>query len=122
MLKLEGGRQKDGSRTVQDDTSNADGGTLGRLEVQLISGPEGCRARFAGDLIEGTRAAVWGVEQILLHDARVVVDLSGITSFDSLGLEAALGLMDAVRSFGGKLTIGDEVGIGGSIRLKASFL
>jgi hypothetical protein len=79
----------------------------GLLEVQLLSGPDGCFARFAGDLVEDTRAVIWGVEEILLHDARVVLDLSGITSFDGRGLEAALALMDAVRSFGGTLMIGD---------------
>ena len=49
---------------------------------------------------------VWGVEEILRHDVRVVLDLSGITSFDGDGLEAALELMDAVRSFGGALKFG----------------
>jgi ABC-type transporter Mla MlaB component len=82
----------------------------GLLEVQLVSGPNGCLARFTGDLIEETRGVVWGVEQVLLHDARVVLDLSGITSFDSRGLEAALRLMDAVRTFGGTLMIGDGSG------------
>jgi anti-anti-sigma regulatory factor len=71
--------------------------------VQLLSGPDGCLARFAGDLIEETRSVVWGVEEILRHDVKVVLDLSGITSFDGHGLEAALGLMDAVRSYGGAL-------------------
>jgi hypothetical protein len=75
----------------------------GLLEVQLLSGPDGCLARFAGDLIEETRSVVWGVEEILRHDVKVVLDLSGITSFDGHGLEAALGLMDAVRSYGGAL-------------------
>jgi hypothetical protein len=75
----------------------------GLLEVHLVSGPDGCLARFIGDLIEDTRSVVWGVEEILRNDVRVVLDLSGITSFDSYGLEAALGLMDAVRSFGGAL-------------------
>ena len=75
------------------------------LEVHLVSGPDGCVARFKGELTEQTQNVVWGVEEILLHDARVVLDLSGITSFDSRGLEAALGLMDAVRSFGGTLLI-----------------
>jgi anti-anti-sigma regulatory factor len=73
------------------------------LEVHLVSGPEGCVARFTGDLIEETRSVVWGVEEILRNDARVVLDLSGITSFDAHGLEAALALMDAVRSVGGAL-------------------
>ena len=81
---------------------------IGRLEVRLFSGPDGCVARFFGDLVGQTRMVVREIEEILRHDARVVVDFSGVTSFDNLGLEAALGLLDTVRSFGGKVTIGGE--------------
>jgi hypothetical protein len=81
---------------------------LGRLEVQLFSGPDGCVARFFGDLVDQTRMVVREIEEILRHDARVTLDFSGVTSFDNLGLEAALGLMDTVRSSGGRLTIGGE--------------
>jgi hypothetical protein len=90
------------SRLVGHDSDSADDNS-GLLEVRLVSGPDGCLARFTGDLIEETRIVVWGVEEILRHDVRVVLDLSGITSFDGDGLEAALELMDAVRSFGGAL-------------------
>jgi hypothetical protein len=90
------------SRLVGQDPDSADGNS-GLLEVRLVSGPDGCLARFTGDLIEETRIVVWGVEEILRHDVRVVLDLSGITSFDGDGLKAALELMDAVRSFGGTL-------------------
>jgi hypothetical protein len=94
------------ARLVGHDRASVED-NAGLLEVQLISGPEGCLARFTGDLIEETRSVLWGVEEILLHDVRVVLDLSGISSFDSSGLEAALGLMDAVRSAGGSLKIAD---------------
>jgi hypothetical protein len=87
---------------VGHDSDSADD-NAGLLEVRLVSGPDGCFARFTGDLIEETRIVIWGVEEILRHDVRVVLDLSGITSFDGDGLEAALELMDAVRSFGGVL-------------------
>jgi len=90
------------SPLVGHDSDSADDNS-GLLEVRLVSGPYGCLARFTGDLIEETRIVVWGVEEILRHDVRVVLDLSGITSFDGDGLEAALELMDAVRSFGGAL-------------------
>ena len=83
---------------------------LGRLEVQLFSGPDGCVARFFGDLVDQTRMVVREIEEILRHDARVTLDFSGVTSFDNLGLEAALGLMDTVRSSGGRVTIGGERG------------
>ena len=81
---------------------------IGRLEVQLFSGPGGCVARFFGDLVCQTRMVVREIEEILRNDARVVLDFSGITSFDNLGLEAALGLVDTVRSSGGRVTIGDK--------------
>jgi hypothetical protein len=80
----------------------------GRLEVQLYSGPEGCVAQFFGDLVDQTSMVVREIGEILRNDARVVLDLSGVTSFDNLGLEAALGLVDAVRSAGGRVTIGGE--------------
>ena len=44
----------------------------------------------------------------LSDDARVVLDFSGVTSFDNLGLEAALGLVETVRSSGGRVSVGDK--------------
>jgi len=108
---IQGGGRRRLRATGVDGRSNSGDVATGQLEVHLLSGPNGCLARFVGDLIGETRGAIWGVEEILLHDARVAMDLSGVTSFDCLGLEAALGLMDAVRLFGGVLTIGDEVGM-----------
>jgi hypothetical protein len=83
-----------------------------QLEVELISSASGCVARFCGDLVEGTRAVLYGVESILMNDSRVVLDLSGIVSFDGAGLEAALDLMDAVRGFSGSLVVGDKIHTG----------
>jgi ABC-type transporter Mla MlaB component len=37
-----------------------------------------------------------------------VLDLSGVVTIDGAGLEATIRLMDAIRSFGGTLTIGRE--------------
>lgn len=81
---------------------------VGRLEVQLYSGPEGCVAQFFGDLVDQTRMVVREIGEILRNDARVALDLSGVTSFDHLGLAAALALVDTVRSSGGRVTIGGE--------------
>jgi hypothetical protein len=81
---------------------------IGRLEVQLLSGPDGCVARFFGDLVGKTRMVLWEIGEILRNDASVVLDFSGVTSFDNLGLEAAFGLVDTVRSSGGRVTIGCE--------------
>ena len=81
---------------------------LGRLEVQLFSGPDGCVARFVGDLVDQTRMVLRETGEILRNDARVALDFSGVTSFDHLGLEAALGLVDTVRSSGGTIAIGSE--------------
>ena len=81
---------------------------IGRLEVQLLSGPNGCVARVFGDLIGKTRMVLWEIGEILRNDASVVLDFSGVTSFDNLGLEAALCLVDTVRASGGRVTIGCE--------------
>lgn len=80
-----------------------------RLEVQLFSGLDGCVARFFGDLVGQTRMVLWEIGEILRNDASVVLDFSGVTSFDNLGLEAALGLVDTVRSSGGRVTISGEM-------------
>ncbi len=48
------------------------------------------------------------VKEILRNDARVVLDFSCVTSFDNLGLEAALGLVETVRSSGGRVSVGDK--------------
>jgi hypothetical protein len=90
-------RSPDGSESV-----------IGRLEVQLLSGPDGCVARFFGDLVGKTGMVLWEIGEILRNEASVVLDFSGVTSFDNLGFEAVLGLVDMVRSSGGRATIGCE--------------
>ena len=88
--------------------SNRRENAIGRLEVQLLSGPDGCVARVFGDLVGKTRMVLWEIGEILRNDASVVLDFSGVTSFDNLGLEAALCLVDTVRASGGRVTIGCE--------------
>jgi ABC-type transporter Mla MlaB component len=78
------------------------------LEIELVPQSTGCTARFFGDLVAGTCTALWGAESVLLHESHVTMDLSGITSMDSAGLEAALSLMDAVRHRGGMIKVGQS--------------
>jgi ABC-type transporter Mla MlaB component len=80
------------------------------LEIELVPQSTGCTARFFGDLVAGTCTALWGAESVLLHESHVTMDLSGITSMDSAGLEAALSLMDAVRHRGGMVKVGRSHG------------
>ena len=92
------------ARRSPDDSERV----IGRLEVQLLSGPDGCVARVFGDLVGKTRMVLWEIGEILRNDASVVLDFSGVTGLDNLGLEAALGPVDTVRSSGGRVTIGGE--------------
>jgi hypothetical protein len=43
---------------------------------------------------------------MLANEAGVALDVSGVTSIDGAGLEATVRLIDAIHTFGGKLTIG----------------
>jgi ABC-type transporter Mla MlaB component len=63
---------------------------------------------MSGHLVKDTMAALWSVESMVVNESRVVIDLSGVVTIDSAGLEATVRLMDAIRSFGGRLTIGCE--------------
>jgi ABC-type transporter Mla MlaB component len=76
------------------------------LRIELVEGPRGCLVRFSGDLVGDTSVCLWSIEPMLINEARVTLDLSGITSIDVAGLEAALRLMGAIHAFGGRLTIG----------------
>jgi ABC-type transporter Mla MlaB component len=78
------------------------------LEIELVGIANGCLARLSGDLVSETRAVLWGIEPMLANEARVALDLSGVTSVDGAGLEAALRLMYAVHTFGGTVTFGGE--------------
>jgi ABC-type transporter Mla MlaB component len=86
------------------------------LQIELLEGTcGGCLARMSGHLIGDTAAALWSIEPMMANEARVVLDLSGVVTIDSAGLEATVKLMDAIRAFGGTLTIGrEEVSVQGS--------
>jgi ABC-type transporter Mla MlaB component len=79
------------------------------LQVELMEDTSGgCLARMSGHLVGETVAALWSIEPMMANEARVVLDLSGVVTIDSAGLEATVRLMDAIRAFGGRLTIGRE--------------
>jgi ABC-type transporter Mla MlaB component len=78
------------------------------LEIELMEIANGCLARFSGDLVSETAAGVWSIEPMLANEARVALDVSGVTSIDGSGLEAALRLMHAVHTCGGTVTFGTE--------------
>ena len=78
------------------------------LEIELMEISHGCLARLSGDLVAETRVGLWSIEPMLANEARVALDVSGVTSIDGPGLEAALRLMHAVHTFGGTVTLGSE--------------
>jgi ABC-type transporter Mla MlaB component len=79
------------------------------LRIELLQDTAGgCLARMSGHLVSDTVAALWSIEPMMANEARVVLDLSGVVAIDSAGLEATVRLMDAIRTFGGRLTIGSE--------------
>jgi ABC-type transporter Mla MlaB component len=78
------------------------------LEIELMEIANGCLARLSGDLVAETRAGLWTIEPMLANEARVSLDVSGVTSIDGSGLEAALRLMNAVHTSGGTVTFGCE--------------
>jgi anti-anti-sigma factor len=77
-----------------------------KLHIELVCLMNGSLVRMNGELVVQTLTALWGVESLLVNEARVTFDLLGVTSIDSAGLEAVLGLMDSVRGRGGKVVIG----------------
>jgi ABC-type transporter Mla MlaB component len=82
---------------------------LPSLQIELLEDTSGgCLARMSGHLIGQTAAALWSIEPMMANEARVVLDLSGVVAIDSAGLEATIRLMDAIRAFGGTLTIGGQ--------------
>jgi hypothetical protein len=63
--------------------------SIGRLEMQLSAGQmDACPILW--DLVDRTRMVVQVIEEILRNEARVVLDISGVTTFDNVGLEGAL--------------------------------
>jgi ABC-type transporter Mla MlaB component len=77
------------------------------LQVELAESPCGYLARLKGDLVAETVGVLWGVEPLLRNEARICLDLSGVTAVDPAGLKAALTLVQALHAFGGRLTLGD---------------
>ena len=80
-----------------------------RLEVALIGGSDGCTARISGEVIAETTVALGSIESMLVNEAHVTLDLSGVTSIDDAGLLALVRVIDAVLAFGGRLTIGEPL-------------
>ena len=79
------------------------------LQIELLEDTSGgCLARMSGHLVGEAAAVLGGMEPMMANEARVVLDLSGIVSIDSAGLEATVRLIDAVLGFGGRLIIGRE--------------
>jgi ABC-type transporter Mla MlaB component len=85
------------------------------LQIELSENASGgCLARISGHLVGETIAALWSIEPMMANENRVVLDLSGVVAIDGAGLEATVRLMDAIRAFGGSLTIGrDELRVVG---------
>jgi hypothetical protein len=94
------GEPDDWSMTLSSGTDEAP-----LFEVELAESPSGYLARFRGDLVAETLGVLWGIEPILLNEPRVSLDLSGVTSVDRAGLEAALKLVEALHTFGGRLIL-----------------
>jgi ABC-type transporter Mla MlaB component len=80
-----------------------------RLEITLIGGSDGCTARISGEVIAETTVALGSIESMLVNEAHVILDFSGITSIDDAGLLAVVRVIDAVLAFGGRLTIGEHL-------------
>lgn len=79
------------------------------LQIELLEDTSGgCVARMTGHLVGDTAAALWSIGPMMSNETRVVLDLSGVVTIDSAGLEATARLMDAIRAFGGRLIIGSE--------------
>src|ERR1700722_19909662 len=76
------------------------------LQIGLRENAYGCVVQLTGDLIGDTSAGLFSIEPMLANEARVALDLSGVTSIDGAGLEATVRLIDAIHTFGGRLTIG----------------
>jgi ABC-type transporter Mla MlaB component len=80
-----------------------------RLEITLIGGSDGCTARISGEVIAETTVALGSIESMLVNEAHVILDFSGITSIDEAGLLAVVRVIDAVLAFGRRLTIGEHL-------------
>ena len=81
-------------------------GQIPNLEIELMDGPLGCIALLRGDLLAETQVGLWSVEPILINEVGVSLDLSGVTTIDSVGLGAILALISSVQSSGRAISIG----------------
>src|SRR5580692_9987176 len=81
-------------------------GPIPNLEIELMDGPLGCIALLRGDLLAETQVGLWSVEPILINEVGVSLDLSGVTTIDSVGLEAILTLITSVQGSGRRVSIG----------------
>ena len=81
-------------------------GPIPNLEIELMDGPLGCIALLRGDLLAETQVGLWSVEPILINEVGVSLDLSGVTTIDSVGLGAILALISSVQSSGRAISIG----------------
>ena len=81
-------------------------GQIPKLEIELMDGPLGCIALLRGDLLAETQVGLWSVEPILQNEVGVSLDLSGVTTIDSVGLGAILALISSVQSSGRAISIG----------------
>jgi ABC-type transporter Mla MlaB component len=89
---------------------SARAGQIPSLEIELMHGPRGCIALLRGDLLAETQVGLWSVEAILINEAGVSLDISGVTTIDSVGLGAILALISSVQSSGRAISIGMRKG------------
>jgi ABC-type transporter Mla MlaB component len=85
-------------------------GQIPKLEIELMDGPLGCIALLRGDLLAETQVGPWSVEPILQNEVGVSLDLSGVTTIDSVGLGAILTLIASVQGSGRAISIGMRKG------------
>jgi ABC-type transporter Mla MlaB component len=81
-------------------------GQVPKLEIELMDGPLGCIVLLRGDLLAETQIGLWSVEPILINEVGVSLDISGVTTIDSVGLGAILTLISSVQSSGRAASIG----------------
>jgi hypothetical protein len=93
--------------TLRESSTTVDSSVL---RIELVESSDGYLARFVGEIIAETTGALRSIEPMLINEARVIFDFCGVTSVDGAGLQAAVKLMDAVYTFGGRLRVGDDDG------------
>ena len=85
------------------------------LELSTETQPDGVLVRCAGRLVAGyTDLLKQQVKPLLVSGRRVVLDLSGLTQMDSMGLGTIVSLYVSAKSSGGRLEL---VNLGPKVRL-----